>query len=181
MPKCDIYRFEEHDGQYVITEKATLPGLPIERILGKVVIKKSIYEKVELKSLFVPEGVYLVKRKKLTFQTVKQFVTFYSDGTRCVQHHPYTDDLFDDELLDDIGMTVLTYKHFYSGNNLLADVYYPVKKEKVTDELLAQIEEINQKETAEAARLRAHWAQMREDANKNQAVWTQVKPRRASK
>ena len=177
MPKCDIYRFEEHDGKYVITEKATLPHLSIERILGKVVIKNGVYEKVELKSgIFgsACDGIYLTKRKNLTYSIVKQFIETYSNGTRSVQRHPYTDDLFDDELLDDIGMTVLTYKYFYSGDDRLVDTYYPVKKEDVTEELLSQLEETSKQQMEEAARLRAHWAKLREDAAKG-PIWISVK------
>ena len=119
-----VYKFVEKDGKYGLTEKAVFNPYTIERILGKVKIGRKCYEKIYVQDCYgIFFGTFLTERKNLTFDVVEHFVTSYSYGIRSVQNHPYTEDLFDDQLIDDVGMAVLTYKHFYSSQDCLADVY----------------------------------------------------------
>lgn len=169
---CYIYKAIEKNGKYEITAKAELNPYTIEKMLGTVVIKNKIYEKIAVKTRYMTEPVYgLTERANLTFDVVASFVTSFSNGDRSVDSHPYTEDLLDDDLLDDVGMVVLTRKHFFSSSNHLAEVYYPVKKEKVNDELIEYLNEYSKKQEAEAVQLRHHWAEMR--ANE-QISWIEV-------
>ena len=143
--KVTVYKFIEKDGVCIKTEKTTDISLYwIEQILGKAVVKgsKKEFEKIAIKNRhFDVDGTYLVERKYLTRDIVCSFITSYYNGTRSVQSHPYTRDLFDDELLDDLDIVVLTTKWFYSGDNKLNDVYRTFRKEVVNDGLLQALKE----------------------------------------
>ena len=171
----NVYKFRiEPDGSYVLVAKAYLNLYCIERILGKAKVKgdRKTYELIEIKDYGCPicDGTYLVERKKLTFGVVCHFITTHAYGARSVQHHPYSADLLDDELLDDLGIEVLKYKHFYSSDDFLADCFYPVKKDAVSDELLKQLKEKSEKEVQEAARIR----ELRNSTKRYAPKWTMV-------
>ncbi len=61
---------------------------------------------------------------------------------RSKQYHPYEKDLLDDELLNDLGLEVFTYKHYCSGDKLLVDHYEPIEKDKITEEFKKHLEEL---------------------------------------
>lgn len=159
MAKTYAYKFVKNGDKYEITEKALFNPYHIEKIFGKVTIKNKVYELIEIKSRWADfEGVYLTERENLTFKVLARFVCSYGNGDRSEQWRPYKEDLLDPDLLDDIGMEVLTYKHFYSGSNELLDIYFPVKKDEVTEELINALNERSVSEVNKADRLRAHWA-----------------------
>lgn len=158
MAKTYAYKFVKNGDKYEITEKALFNPYHIERILGKVTIKNKVYELIEIKGRWASfEGVYLTERKNITFKVLDSFVSMCSAGDRSEQWHPYTEDLLDPDLLDDIGAKVLTYKHFYSGSNEICDVYCAVKTDEVTEELINALNERSVSAVNEAARLRALW------------------------
>lgn len=158
MAKTYAYKFVKNDDKYEITEKALFNPYHIERILGKVTIKNKVYELIEIKGRWANfEGVYLTERKNLTFKVLASFVSGYSGGDRSEQWHPYKRDLLDPDLLDDIGMEVFTYKHFYSGTNEILDCYLAVKKDEATEELINALNERSVSAVNEADRLRALW------------------------
>lgn len=156
--KPNVYKFIVDDnGQYVLTAKGNVNLYGVERILGKVKVKgdRKTYELIEIKNrYFDDDGYYLTEREKLTFDIVARFVTSHDNGDRSVQHRPFYDDLKDKELLDDLGMEVLTYKHYYSGNDFLADCFMPMKKIDVTEELIQKLKEKSEKEEQDAMALR---------------------------
>ena len=145
MKKVTVYKFIEKDGICIKTEKTTDISLYwIDRILGKVTVKgsKKEFEKIVIKNRhFDVDGTYLVERKHLTRDVVCHFITSYYNGERSVQNHPYTMDLFDDELLNDLDIVVLTTKWFAIGDNRLYDHYRTFRKDKVNDELIRALKE----------------------------------------
>ena len=147
-PKIYIYSFKISEGEYIIDSKCELKiGLThsIERILGKVLVRgrNELFEMVEIKSYSFPEynGIYITERKNLTFDVLKRFIKYYYNGCRSELHHPYTADLEDDAILLDVGMSVLTYKYYYSANDYLADAYFACKTEEVNEDLKKRLEE----------------------------------------
>ena len=144
-----VYKFIEKDGVCIKTEKTNDISLYwIEQILGKVKVKgsKKEFEKIVIKNRFYGkdvDGIYIVERKYLTRDVVCSFITSYYNGIRSIQNHPYTRDLFDDELLDDLDIIVLTSKWFYRGNNKLSDDYCTYRKEDVNDKLMQEIKDNN--------------------------------------
>ena len=168
-----IYTFVAVQEKYQLTSKAEANLYHIERILGAVKVqgKSELFEKVEIKDRYTGfEGIFLTERKNLNFDVVEDFVTGYYNGVRSVQSHPYTDDLLDDDLLDDLDMTVLTYKHFYSMGGGLCDVYYPVKKEKATDELRQTLNQW----TEEAISDKKTWDKCREEERRNIPIFEKL-------
>ncbi len=115
-------------------EEVIIDPYTIEMILGKTKIEgsKLDWEKIMTKRDARDFGeYYIVRRKDLLKKTdaIIRFVQSYCNGSRSLQWHPYTRDLFDDNLLEDAGIIVLNYKHFYSGDGEIDDVYYAVSKD----------------------------------------------------
>lgn len=140
-----VYKFiQSEDGKYILTDVSTQVNLyGIYRILGTVKVKgkRNVYEKIEIKNrYFNDDGIYLTERKNLTREILFHFITSCYYGDRSEQHFPYKSDLLDKTLLEDLGITVLTYKYFYSGNRKLCDLYYPVETENITDELKTKLQ-----------------------------------------
>ena len=132
---------DDGKGNYIITHEAEIGCYVICRIICKRMVKgrKTEYEEIEI----IDGGKHrrcLVKRKDITVPVLISLICFYENGTRSVQWHPYTDDLLDVSLLDELGITILTYKHYYFGDKKLCDVYCPVKKDEVTPELLEKLQ-----------------------------------------
>lgn len=142
MSRKDIYgyMFKEQNGKIELISKAKINPYNIEKILGqtKVKGKHQMYEYVYLKSRNF-EGVLLIERKALNYDIVSHFIQCYSSGFRSVENHPYTLDLKDSNLFDDLGITVLTYKYFYICNGLRT-CYYPCKKSDVSEELIEKLQ-----------------------------------------
>ena len=139
--KTYIYQFAVVQGEIQLIARADGNLYNIERILGVVKVKgkKELFEKVEIKDrLSGFAGIFLTERKNLNFDVISHFITNFSNGVRTVQSHPYTDDLYDDELLGDLGIKVLNYKHFYPMSGGMHDVFYPAKD--VTEDLLRELE-----------------------------------------
>lgn len=118
-----------NDGSYEITHEADINIFNINRIFEKVKVKgrRVDFELVELRGRDYGPIKVLVKRSDINFEVMCHFVTTYYNGDRSVQHRPYTADLFDNDILEDLNMCVLTYKYYYSGERFLADVYYPCR------------------------------------------------------
>lgn len=118
-----------NDGSYEITHESDINVFNINRIFEKVRVKgrRVDFELVELRGRDYGPIKVLVKRSDINFEVMCHFVTSYYNGDRSVQRHPYTADLFDNDILEDLNMCVLTYKYYYSGERFLADVYYPCK------------------------------------------------------
>lgn len=141
---ANVYKFiQSEDGKYILTDVSTQVNLyGIYRILGTVKVKgkRSVYEKIEIKNrYFNDDGVYLTERKNLNRKILFHFIRNCDYGDRSKQHFPYERDLLDRTLLEDLGITVLTYKYFYSGSRSLCDLYYPVETENISDELKAKL------------------------------------------
>ena len=153
-----IYKFVNHGDEIELTAKRVGSLYGVERILGKVMVKgqNELFEMIEIKNRLYPElnGIFLTERKNLNFDNIENFILFHSNGDRSEQWHPYKQDLKDDTLLSDLGIEVLTYKHFYSGNDKLLDVYYVCKKEDVNEELKEKLKKWTIQAENEAKRLR---------------------------
>ena len=171
---CDQFETDRNNN-ITLTKQATVNSVFIERIIGKRKVKgrKTDFEEIELAE-FSPFDAHvtrtrcLVKRKDLSPSILMQFILFYCNGARSVQWHPYTDDLLDKELLDDLGVEVLTYKHYYLGDKQLCDVYCPVMKDDVTEELKNELKE----RTKNAIRQENFWYDQRQrEKPKNQIQW----------
>lgn len=115
------------DGKIELTHEAEINIFNIDKIFRKVKAKgrRVDFELVALRSRDYGPVNIAVKRSDITYDVMSHFITSYYNGDRSVQRHPYTDDLFDDDILDDLGMCVLTYKYYYAGSRFLADMYYP--------------------------------------------------------
>lgn len=157
-----IYKFVNNGDEIELTAKAEGNLYGIERILGKVLVKgrNELFEMIEIKNEFQPQlnGIYLTERKNFNFDNIKSFILFHSNGDRSEQRHPYKQDLKDDTLLSDLGIEVLTYKHFYAANDTLADVYYVCRREEVNEMLKEELKERSIQAENEAKRLRTIWA-----------------------
>lgn len=115
-------------------EEVVINPYTIEMIFGKTKIEgsKLDWEKIMIKRDARDSGeYYIVRRKDLLKKTdaIIRFVQSYCNGSRSLQWHPYTRDLFDDDLLEDAGIRVLTYKHFYGSDGEVKDVYCAVSED----------------------------------------------------
>lgn len=136
------YLFQKDtSGNYIITHQADIHDCRLNRIIGKRMIKgrKTEFEEIEIRDLKNNVFRCLIRRKDLTVSDIFSFIGFYENGTRSIQHHPYTDDLLDPSLLDDFNIVVLTYKHYYWGDRALCDLYNPVLKKDITPELIEKL------------------------------------------
>lgn len=169
------YKFKEQDGICEITARAEINPYHIERILGKARVKgkKAEYEYIYIKSYDSDfEGVLLTERKNLNFDVVSNFITRYSNGVRTAGNHPYCADLKDDDLLDELGIEVLLYKHFFSMGSGLCVCYYPCKRTDITEELKEKLRE----RTREAENNKKSWDKCREnDRKRNKVVFEPYK------
>jgi hypothetical protein len=169
-----IYKFVNNGDEIELTAKAEGNLYCVERILGKVLVKgkNGLFEMIEIRNRFYPQlnGIFLTERKNFNFDNIKSFILFHSNGDRSEQWHPYKQDLKDDTLLSDLGVEVLTYKHFYAANDELADVYYVCKKEDVNEMLKEELKELSIQAENEAKRLRTEWA-----SRKNKTIdWEKI-------
>ena len=157
-----IYKFVSNGDEIELTAKAEGDLYRVERILGKVLVKgqNELFEMIEIKSRLSPQlnGIFLTERKNFNFDNIENFILFHSNGDRSEQWHPYKQDLKDDTLLSDLGIEVLTYKYFYSGDDKIRDVYYVCKKEDVNEELKEELKKRTIRAEDEAKRLRTLWA-----------------------
>lgn len=157
-----IYKFVDHGDEIELTAKRVGNLSGVERILGKVLVKgqNELFEMIEIKNRLYPQlnGIFLTERKNFNFDNIKSFILFHSNGDRSEQWHPYKQDLKDDTLLSDLGIEVLTYKHFYSADDKLHDVYYVCKKEDVNEELKEELKKRTIRAEDEAKGLRTLWA-----------------------
>lgn len=180
-PKIYIYGFKMSEGECIIDSRCELKiGLTynVEGILGKVLVRgrNELFEIIKIRSYSFPEynGIYITERKNLTFGVLKSFVRFYSYGDRSELHHPYTDDLKDDTILSDVGMSVLTYKYYYSADDYLADVYFPCKTEEVNEALKKQLDEKSSQAIQECDTLRQRRYKFEEKRKKVRPIWEDV-------
>ena len=167
-----VYKFKIESGEYILTEKAVLPNLHrIERIIKQVKVKNDLrsFELIQL-GKWDYSFLCLVERKELDFDNVSSFINYYTGGERTEESHSYKKDLLDNELLDDLGIVVLTYKHFYSGTNSILTCYKPVYKTEVTDELKNELKKYSEEQIEEAARIRKGWAEMK----KPNVIWESI-------
>ena len=137
-----LFKVDDH-GNYIITHEAIIGQCNITKIIGKRMVKgrKTEFEEIEFVEPNEERHRCLIKRKELTPSEIIGLVEFYEHGARSVQWHPYTEDIMDLSLLDDLGIEVLTYKHYYWSDKKLCDVYLATKKENVTEELKDKLEQ----------------------------------------
>lgn len=131
-----LFKVDDH-GNYIITHEAVIGKCNISKIIGKRMVKgrKTEFEEIEFVEPNNKRYRCLIKRKELTPSEIIRLVEFCDAGTRSIQWHPYTEDILDLSLLDDLVIEILTYKHYYWGDKKLCDVYLATKKENVTEEL----------------------------------------------
>lgn len=147
------YEIDEKTGKYVLTSKTNQISLYwIERILGVVPVKNSKvpYELIEIKNRhYNVDGLYLVKRKNITFDIICSFVSSCSYCTRSEQSRPYTKDLKDPDLLSDLGIRIFTYKHWACGDKVLYDHYIAIREKDIDQEFLHKIKSWSEAAIAE--------------------------------
>lgn len=97
--------------------------------------RKTEFEEIEFVEPNEERHRCLIKRKELTPSEIISLIEFCERGVRSVQRRPYTEDLMDLSLLDDLEIEVLTYKNYFWGDKKLCDVYLATKKENVTEEV----------------------------------------------
>lgn len=171
-----MYKYEiNNKGKYVLTAKTTdINPYNIERILRKVQVegRKTDFELIEIKSRhFNYDGRYLIKRSDLTYDLVEHFITTCDICSRCTSHHPYELDLLDRDLLNDLGIQVLTYKQFFIGDNEIDDMYYPIKLSKLNDTDLQAIHKKLDYRTKEAI---AAYERYNNNDKRETATWTKI-------
>ena len=168
------YLFKVDDrGNYIITHEAIIGRCNITKIIEKRMVKgrKTEFEEIEFVEPNKERHRCLIKRKELTPSEIISLIEFCEAGTRSIQWHPYTEDLMDLSLLDDLGIEVLTYKHYYWGDKKLCDVYLATKKENVTEELKEKLEQ----RSKDAIRsCENHKSMIREQNSLPGLVWSKV-------
>ena len=168
------YLFKVDDrGNYIITHEAIIGRCNITKIIGKRMVKgrKTEFEEIEFVEPNKERCRCLIKRKELTPSEIISLIEFCEAGTRSIQRHPYTEDLMDLSLLDNLGIEVLTYKHYYWGDKKLCDVYLAAKRENVTEELKEKLEQ-RSKEAIRACE--DHKRMIREQNSLPGLVWNKV-------
>lgn len=173
--KVTMYKYEINNGKYVLTAKTTdINPYNIERILGKVHVKgrKTDFELIEIKSRhFDYDGQYLIKRSDLTYEIIGHFIESCDVCIRCKRHHPYEYDLLDKDLLNDLGIQVLTYKQFFVGDNEIDDMYYPISLSKLNEEDLQAIHKKLDQWSNEAI---AAYEKHNNNDKRETATWTKI-------
>jgi hypothetical protein len=168
------YLFKVDDrGNYIITHEAIIGRCNITKIIGKRMVKgrKTEFEEIEFVEPNKERHRCLIKRKELTPSEIISLIEFCERGVRSVQWHPYTEDLMDLSLLDDLGIEVLTYKHYYWGDKELCDVYLATKRENVTEELKEKLEQRSKEAIRECEN---HKNMIREQNSLPGLVWSKV-------
>lgn len=168
------YLFKVDDrGNYIITHEAIIGRCNITKIIGKRMVKgrKTEFEEIEFVEPNKERHRCLIKRKELTPSEIISLIEFCEAGTRSIQWHPYTEDLMDLSLLDDLGIEVLTYKHYYWGDKELCDVYLATKRENVTEELKEKLEQRSKEAIRECE---DHKNMIREQNSSPGLVWSKV-------
>ena len=168
------YLFKADDrGNYIITHEAIIGRCNITKIIGKRIVKgrKTEFEEIEFVEPNKERQRCLIKRKELTPSEIISLVEFCEAGTRSIQWHPYTEDLMDLSLLDDLGIEVLTYKHYYWSDKKLCDVYLATKRENVTEELK---EKLDQRSKEAIHEYEDHKNMIREQNSSPGLVWSKV-------
>lgn len=129
------YKFKKEDGKLVITHETDDFNLfRIQRIHGTFRPKG---RRTDFDAVVDYDGnVVLVKRKDLlNYDVLHSFITMDKRRLRSKQHSPWYDDMFDTHLLEDAGIEVLTCKYFYRGDEELLDVFCPVRKDKLNENI----------------------------------------------
>ena len=168
------YLFKVDDrGNYTITHEAVIGRCYITKIIGKRIVKgrKTEFEEIEFVEPNKERHRCLIKRKELTPSEIIRLIEFCEHGARSIQWHPYTEDLIDLSLLDDLEIEVLTYKHYYWGDKKLCDVYLATKKENVTEELK---ERLAQRSKDAIRSCEDHKNMIREQNSSPGLVWNKV-------
>ena len=168
------YLFKVDDrGNYIITHEAIIGRCNITKIIGKRMVKgrKTEFEEIEFVEPNKERHRCLIKRKELTPSEIISLVEFCEAGTRSIQWHPYTEDLMDLSLLDDLGIEVLTYKHYYWSDKKLCDVYLATKRENITEELK---EKLDQRSKEAIRECEDHKNMIREQNSSPGLVWSKV-------
>lgn len=143
-----VYSYEIcKDGRYLLTSFSTDINLYLmHRILGKCkpIGKRAWYEEIEIK---FPYPSYkkirlLVERKNITFKMLKYVLSEYT-----VQTASLSEIIQDKDLLDDMGLEVLTRKHYYpQPYPHIVDEYQLYKKSDVNDELINSLKTFSNNE-----------------------------------
>lgn len=168
------YLFKVDDrGNYIITHEAIIGRCNITKIIGKRMVKgrKTEFEEIEFVEPNKERHRCLIKRKELTPSEIISLIEFCEAGTRSIQWHPYTEDLTDLSLLDDLGIEVLTYKHYYWSDKKLCDVYLATLKENVTEELKEKLEQRSKEAIRE---YEDHKSMIQEQNSSPGLVWSKV-------
>ena len=168
------YLFKVDDrGNYIITHEAIIGRCNITKIIGKRTVKgrKTEFEEIEFVEPNKERHRCLIKRKELIPSDIISLIEFCEAGTRSIQWHPYTEDLMDLSLLDDLGIEVLTYKHYYWSDKKLCDVYLATKRENVTEELKEKLEQRSKEAIRECE---DHKSMIREQNSSPELVWNKV-------
>lgn len=168
------YLYEiDNKGNYILTHQTETNLANMARILGKRTVKnrKTEFEEIELIDGNYKRYRCLVKRKVLTPSIIKSFIMFTYHGERTVQRSPLGAELLDRTLLKDLNITVLQYKYYYSGNDFLADKYFPIESDEVTSEVKERL----QKWTEEAIESANSIRKLRmEQAARRAVKWTRI-------
>lgn len=154
MSKAYLFKTIDN-GVCLLTHEGKANLYRIDRIIAKRGVKKK-GRHVDYEEVVIDGTHCLIKRKDLTFTVMSQFVACTKHESRSVQHRPYTDDLLDESLLNDLGLTVLTFKHYYSANDELCDLYYLARSEDVNDNLIKKLNDISNEAIEHANVHRAH-------------------------
>ena len=81
------------------------------------------------------------------------------------------EDILDLSILDDFGIEVLTYKHYYWGDKKLCDVYLATTKEHVTEELKEKLARRSKDAIRECEN---HKRMIREQNSYSGLVWNKI-------
>ena len=168
------YLFEKDNrGNCILTYQADLSTCQLTRIIGKRTVKgrKTEFEEIEVKDFQNNKYRCLIKRQDLKKNGICELIIFHSNGDRSVQRHPYTEDILDPTIIEDFGIEVLTAKHYYYGDKALLDIYVPVLKERITPEL---IDELNEQSKKAIASKEYHEKSMREQKSRPGLVWNKI-------
>lgn len=171
-----LYKVERDGDEIRLTEKANFKSIfGIKDIQGPITNVKGRKKAFEMLTISNNarglHGKYLIMRDQLDFDIVADFITSHPNGDRSVQYMPYTRYLHDGTLLDELGIVVLTYKHYYWGDHKLMDLYYPVRKDNVTDALLSKLDDLSNK----AEQSFFNDKHTKEKARKhNDSIWSKV-------
>ena len=167
-----LFKVDDH-GNYIITHEAIIGRCNITKIIGKRMVKgrKTEFEEIEFVEPNKKRHRCLIKRKELTPSEIIGLVEFCDAGARSIQWHPYTEDILDSSILDDVGIEVLTYKHYYWGDKKLYDVYWATLKDNVTEELKEELEQRSKKAIRECEE---HKSMIRERNSSSGLVWNKV-------